>query len=1124
MSTPLLPFKVKTKISWAGEEDGDLGFIENEVVEVYSVVDDSWWNGKLRRNGAEGIFPKDYVEIIEDRTGQNSSTTSLTNTPTKQTTPLKQQTPVKDYNDSRYRSSKNNTPINTKYSAMYLPNRSHRISRADVSYDYDDDIDYRYNNSFDTIDFKSNQRNGNPKKSRSSSKLMSYANHPKNKYMPSSHSQEDLMLQREKEIEKFKLLQQQQHYQIKKIHHIDQQDNYRNSIAISPDINMSPTSKQKAKLFKPRPHSQAFHTPISAIPDGHHSSPAILSKSSPQKDKFISLNNSKNNLHMFNDYTNEIHVPEQSPKMQKPVQNKYSMEEYEAESPPRGNEPIEDEYYDEIAFKRQQLELELQKIKELEKAKLQKKRQHANNKSSPSRAKAMQNDQLYNNSMSSSYISEDLLSSKKNYQSKDDLSRKLTKRTTEECLVHEYEDEDDGGSPPPPPPPKFTPRKSTQDYPHQMTYEERDLCQSQMRNSAMRNIPYDADDFKFSGNSQSRLQLSEEDILRLSYLQQEELKNSTKSLQSDVLNLSELSATSAGSFIRHKYDQELRNQQELKMKNLSIKDDTKHVELNGELKDSNNKQLIDSIFQDKKSRHPNIFKKFLPKRKEDESMNPIEQKLQNEESIDWATMKMDLNRMNSLTSQDKQLRTRRIVREEGSLIVKPLDHISDINTNESIGDLDHPYNVDVTEIPFRKIESFVENYDKTADLNEFISDVSVKFNSSKLNQIRCLLLHLSKFHIIEEIGKILQIKPLLNEVLYKGEGSIYQLNYIFKKLLDALRIPSEIVLGFWKKPNEFYHNEQYVVNHCWLSILIENQFHITDLFCFQNGSVCNIRDHPKGFNEYYFMTQPLNLVSTHIPSIIDLQHVVPPIDQSIAFYLPRNYSGFFKNGLSYRNFNNALTRLKDLEFFELELEVPTHIELFTLIKTAKVTTNELSLCQIFWHNNKRIAKIKAILPENESIGVLQIFAGPKGLQKHFDNVHELAIVIPLYHTGIYKPCKFVPRYPTVQSQNNDLYIKQPQTSKIVVRNAYNFEVWQYPSTGISSLSGLVNQDFKLVVESPSGKYFKLNKTDPSKPFGSYESNIKCQEVGLYRGLVIGDSGNSWYVFAQWDCVMGTVNN
>ena len=42
---------------------------------------------------------------------------------------------------------------------------------------------------------------------------------------------------------------------------------------------------------------------------------------------------------------------------------------------------------------------------------------------------------------------------------------------------------------------------------------------------------------------------------------------------------------------------------------------------------------------------------------------------------------------------------------------------------------------------------------------------------------------------------------------------------------------------------------------------------------------------------------------------------------------------------------------------------------------------------------------------------------------------------------------------------------------------YNFEIEQYPSKGLNSGSGLMNQDFKLVIESPSGKYFKLNKED-----------------------------------------------
>jgi hypothetical protein len=972
MLIPPLPFKVKTTVSWPGEEEGDLGFIENEIVEVYSIVDESWWSGKLKRNNAEGIFPKDYVEIIEDRSNHNS----LPSTPVKQL----------DY-DSMFKKTQ------SSYSKPPLPQVGY--SSRDISFDTDNDD--CYNTTFDQIEVsqrRSKNMYAHPKKVRSANNLISSKNHPK---MPQQHDYRD----REKEIANFKRLQLQQNYHVKNTN-FDQL--YRESSSPNKLRSLIPDSYSKFK-------SQSY---------------VEVSDSS-----FLnSANNSpdRSNKHNF-DYTEYLN-------------------------------------FEQISQKRAQLEMELAKLKALEK--IQKKSQIK-----PPTPKA---NYSYIESIDSG--SEDLISSRKNC-SRDDLSKKLSKHVTDEDDSDSY----DSDNCPPPPPKHFSPRKSiTQQEPG-------------MRSSIQR-VPFDADDFRFSGAN-----YTEDENLRLS-VRQEELKNSIKSLQSDVLNLSELSATSAGSFFRHKHEKELQLQEQ--MRNLTIAEG--HNKLDS-------KEVMDSIFQDKKSRHPNIFKKLLQKKKEEDNL--IEQKLQLDSEADWAAWKQDLNRMNSLISQDKQRRTKRVVNEESSLVIKPLDYISDINTNETVGNVSPEDEFDARSISFSKADKFMENYSTTSEINELISDVSLKFHKSPLHQIRCILVHLSKFRIIEEPNKIVQVKPKLNDVLQKGEASVYQINYIFKKVLDALRIPSEIVLGFWKKPNEFYHNDQYVINHCWLSILVENHLLIMDIFCFKNGSVCNIKNENGGYNEFYFLAKPLDVVSTHIPSVIDLQHVRPPIDPSVAFYLPREYSGFHKNNLKFRNFNNALTRLKDLEIFEFELEVPIDVELFTLIKTSKVTTNELSLCQIKWHNNKRIAKIKAILPETETIGVLQIFAGPKGLQKYFDNIHELAIVIPLYHSGISKPTKFIPRFPTVQSQNNDLYVKQPQVRSLNARHPYNFSIEQFPSEGLNSPTR--NNDFKVVIESPSGKYYKLEKSDPTLPYGSYESNIKCQEPGIYRGLVIGDTGISWYVFAQWEC-------
>lgn len=867
-----VPFLAKTVVSWTGEQDGDLGFLENEMVRVFHIVDDLWWQGSLLRNGAEGMFPKDFVVQVADLTPSSSPTKSAS-----RSAPV---TPVKD-------------------TRAKTPNGS-------------------FNSGANTPVHSNNLYNGNYR------------------HLPVLKSTPALVLAADEHSKRKERAQYSQYV-----------------------LSSGLTKAQTVENLVAKKH------PFSA-------------DSSPVRSK------DKIDFHERIDKSD----PRVDPRMDR------------------------NDFIQSISQKKQQLEMELQALRQLE-------RSHRNRPKLPE----------------SSFISEDIVL--RNHIS-DDLGNRLDLRMDLEV---------DSEIPPPPPPKHKT-------------------------------VPFDADDFRASGSSDLRASA--------------DLKASIKSLQSDVLNLSELSATSAGSFMRHKYDNHMA-EADARMSKVSLHDD-----------------VMDVVFQEKKPKS-NIFSMLKKKRPE----NLMEQRLLREQDT-WQ-VKVDVNRMNSLALLDKQARTKRAVSVEPNFIVKPLEFVTDINVSETFG----PDDISFTDmgVNLRKTADFVDKYDYQSDFNDLISDISVKFGNWRPNEIRCALLHLCKFHIIEEPEIISQTKPRLHEVMAKGEATIFQLNYLFKKFLAALGIPSEVVLGFWKKPNEFYHSDQFAINHCWLSVMVETDdsgngcFRIIDLMCFQNGSICN----KAGFNEYYFLAEPVDLLSTHIPSVIELQHVTPPIDLNVAFHLPRMYSGFKKNGLQFVNFNNALTRMHDAEFFEADLIVPPNVELFTLIKSSRSTSNDYSLCQIYWTGQKRMAKVKAILPDNEGIGVLQIFAGPKGTQTHFDNIHELACVVPLYHTGKGKPCKFVPRFPTIQSQNNDLYIRHPQLSSISAKNAYNFEVEAHPSKGVNSGSGLMNQDFKLVIESPSGKYTKLVKDEPYKPHGTYRSNILCQEQGLYRALVIGDSGNSWYVFAQWEC-------
>lgn len=920
MPDPQVPFLAKAQVSWSGEEEGDLGFLENEVIKVFHIVDDLWWQGQLTRNGNEGIFPKDFVRVVED-----SRSNSAIPTPTKNQT------------QSRSRTPNETTPTPSSAQKLY----GNSVTPTKQMY-----MGKKAPQSFSSIPEKAQKAPGYG---------YTYKNAQASKLAPQFYADDSFKRSNPKLYSQFVM-----------------------------NSSLTRESDFKTRSMEPR-----------------------------QKEEFFE-------------------------------------EDYE-----------QDELLQLISYKKQQLEKELMNLKRLKRSHVQQKKRGS---------------QL----VESSFVSEDLLSLRRNYNSGDDLGAKVA--LLDDPRLADYDDtyDDEDNQTPPPPPPKH---------------------------KAQSSVPFAPEDFRASGASQLN---NSQMVQSWRQLQNEQLKLSLKSLQSDVLNLSELSATSAGSFMRHKYEKNL-NESESRLNRMSLAE-----ELNEGSESTTRDDIMNSVFKDKKSKHPKIFQRLMKKKPE---QNLMEQRLLQDQTDDWLSVKADLNRMNTLITQDKQMRTKRVVREEPNFIARPLDFVTEINESETFGpdqDVELPQDLKVN---VRKVNEFTEKYPTNFDFNDLISDISVKFGTWRPNEIRAVLMHLCKFRIIEESERILQTKPKLLEILAKGEATIYQLNYLFKKLLEALRIPAEVVLGFWKKPNEFYHNEQYVVNHCWLSVMVEldaygnGAFRIIDLMCFKNGSICN----KDGVNEFYFLAEPLDLVSTHIPSIIELQHVCPPVDLNIAYHLPRMYSGWTKNGLVFHTFNNALTRINDLEFFEADICVPTDVELFTLIKTSRTTSNDYTLCQIYWSGSKRIAKVKAVLPDKEEVGVLQIFAGPKGLQTHFDNIHELACVIPLYHTGTQKPCKFVPRFPTNQAQSNDLYIKHPQLNNIKAGHAYNFEIEVHPSMGLNSGLGIMNQDFKLVIESPLGKYTRLLKDEPHKPHGIFRTNMNCQESGTYRALVIGDGGNSWYVFAQWEC-------
>lgn len=128
------------------------------------------------------------------------------------------------------------------------------------------------------------------------------------------------------------------------------------------------------------------------------------------------------------------------------------------------------------------------------------------------------------------------------------------------------------------------------------------------------------------------------------------------------------------------------------------------------------------------------------------------------------------------------------------------------------------------------------------------------------------------------------------------------------------------------------------------------------------------------------------------------------------------------------------------------------------------------------------------------------------------------------------------RHPTPHAQRHDLYILQPQCSRLAINNTFVFAVRQGAADFGQNTGG--GKPAKLGIQTPSGKILRLmRKSDNSGAggggkqivgaassagagqgqgdYGVWETIIKCTERGPWRALVLADRSARWCVYAEW---------
>lgn len=585
--------------------------------------------------------------------------------------------------------------------------------------------------------------------------------------------------------------------------------------------------------------------------------------------------------------------------------------------------------------------------------------------------------------------------------------------------------------------------------------------------------------------------------------------------------MSDFSATSAGSFARHKYEQDLK-QHELKTSasgnNLLIQD--KRTVIKNPLNSSSATGIFKKLFNAKDAPPlPSIETLNLNSGTSGDEMGLDES---SSKVNSWIELKIDLNRANSISSKERQLREKRVRENEGYIIFEPHKQISIINKNEVLNSVKKL--IDFEAFDLKHVDNFIKN-----NLKDFTK--SIKPQLAIINQLESrfqskIEYYRALFMICVEHFEINNTEKSSNDPLSDSEiirlfqtrnCNAFEIAVLFKNLCDLIGLQCEFIIGSLKTPRA-------ISRHYWNSVLINGEYRIIDCAL---GNLSNpiyhiLETFQIDSNEsFYFLSEPLQLIYTHIPDKYEDQHIIPAIDPMVALALPPCFPSFFRNGLQLVKFNNALTRLKDFEIFETDLKIPNDIEVNCVVKAGDVV--KAGLAQIYWKKGERFVKIKGILPEGYSTGFINIYSGLNGVQKSLQNVHPLSMVIPITHHGSFKELEFVTRYPSIHALNHDLYIKQPQNKNLSLGSEYVFNVLQHPTKNIqiSQDSVITTQKrFKIIIYTPSGSSIKMSlRKDSVSNTGTnlWELTHKCNERGVYRGMVSTDTGNSLCAFAEWVC-------
>lgn len=434
-------------------------------------------------------------------------------------------------------------------------------------------------------------------------------------------------------------------------------------------------------------------------------------------------------------------------------------------------------------------------------------------------------------------------------------------------------------------------------------------------------------------------------------------------------------------------------------------------------------------------------------------------------TIDWVQVRRDVNRASSPSRNERVERAERCQMMDYPVIYAVEELYDTAEGDESIDGLP------ITE-PTNFVAGNLNLVDKSA---RFISSLPPLTNPMSLAQgyicrpyksdvqrLRAIFTWVSEKISWEEPVDGLEVD--MKRVLHAKRGSPQEIAILANDMCAAVGLHAEVIHGFLKCPGDTLDLDSLSrPNHWWNAVLVDGEWRMMDCalanptnpqrtrFVTNNSSVAE---------SWYFLTRPMDICYTHIPLYPEEQHICPPISPDVLLALPGVCPQYFKINAQFPDYDTSITRLEGLECLQICLTVPPDVECAAEVEAPAFARDadgdffesgdvvrKRALVQPDWFRGQKRITVKAVLPGDEGQGMVKIYAGKKGLMHSSRDIpHPLALALPIVHTGENPPYDFVLRHPTPHAQRHDLYIMQPQCSRLAVNNTFVFAVRQHPSS------------------------------------------------------------------------------